>query len=121
MQLSITTLLLLASAAQAADMAKCYRMSGEEDPEMLPCDPTAKVSYCCRKNDFCLSNGLCMGGGDGGNNGFAQQGCTAQKWDELPCQKLCTDVGGKYKSTLLPVSPSWEKEGSCLEDNMNTC
>ncbi|OAA77142.1 hypothetical protein LEL_03965 [Akanthomyces lecanii RCEF 1005] len=69
-------------------MAKCYNLDGKEDSELKPCDPTAKISTCCRPTDFCLSNGLCLGGG--GNNGYSQQGCTSQKWDS-PCQSYCSD------------------------------
>ncbi|TQV90358.1 hypothetical protein IF1G_10994 [Cordyceps javanica] len=74
-------------------MAKCYKPDGTEDSEMKPCDPTAKISTCCRPTDFCLSNGLCLGGG--GNNGFSQQGCTAQKWD-FPCQSYCSDSMARF-------------------------
>ncbi|ATY59836.1 hypothetical protein A9K55_006925 [Cordyceps militaris] len=81
-----TTLLALVLATTAR--AACYKPDGTEDNEMKPCDPTAKISTCCRPTDFCLSNGLCLGGG--GNNGFSQQGCTAQKWD-FPCQSYCSD------------------------------
>lgn len=83
--------LVLATAARAADMAKCYNLDGKEDSELKPCDPTAKISTCCRPTDFCLSNGLCLGGG--GNNGYSQQGCTSQKWDS-PCQSYCSDSIG---------------------------
>ncbi len=90
-QMMLPLALVLATTARAADSAKCYKADGSEDSEMKPCDPTAKISTCCRPSDFCLSNGLCLGGG--GNNGFSQQGCTAQKWD-FPCQSYCSDSIG---------------------------
>lgn len=86
--------LVMATAARAADL-KCYKLNGTEDTEMKPCDPTAKVSTCCRPTDYCLSNGLCLGGG--GNNGYMQQGCTDDKWN-FPCQSYCSDSQGTSKS-----------------------
>lgn len=95
--------LLFATRAQADDKVTCYKPDGTPDPEMKPCDPTAKVSTCCRPDDFCLSNGLCLGGG--GNNGFSQQGCTKEKWD-FPCQQLCTDQMGMPMRKKSPSSSS---------------
>ncbi|KAJ3498137.1 hypothetical protein NLG97_g1361 [Lecanicillium saksenae] len=91
-EMLLPLVLVLATAARAADL-KCYKLDGTLDTEMKPCDPTAKVSTCCRPDDFCLSNGLCLGGG--GNNGFSQQGCTDSKWN-FPCQSYCSDSQARF-------------------------
>lgn len=38
----------------------CFNLLGQEDDSLRPCDPSAEVSACCRKDDICLSSGLCM-------------------------------------------------------------
>ncbi|KAM3502653.1 hypothetical protein MY11210_009001 [Beauveria gryllotalpidicola] len=61
----------MATAARAADMAKCYKPNGSEDSEMKPCDPTAKITRFsdgfhylsqCSGFDSTASNLFCCGG-----------------------------------------------------------
>lgn len=82
---------LLLSSVMLRAAATCYDYDGKEMKDVFPCDATADVSQCCSKNDFCLSNGLCLDAGS--NNGFTQQGCTSKGWD-FPCQKYCRDNAG---------------------------
>lgn len=90
---SKTMLSLLAGAGLllASARAACYDTWGNEDPNQLPCfapgaaDTTA-TTWCCNKDDYCLSNGLCLS--PGANNLMTQQGCTDQNWGE-GCQKFC--------------------------------
>jgi hypothetical protein len=44
------------------------------------------VTWCCSTTDYCLSNGLCVGGGS--DNQLLQEGCTSQNWGS-PCVKYC--------------------------------
>ncbi|KAJ4159482.1 uncharacterized protein LMH87_008382 [Akanthomyces muscarius] len=87
--LSSTPWLLLLISTRAA--ATCYSYEGKE-LSAYPCNATAKISPCCGSDDLCLSNGLCLNAG--GNNAFAQQGCTDRDWG-APCHKYCTGYVGR--------------------------
>jgi hypothetical protein len=86
----LVPLLLVPSWVAAQDTnSTCFRIDGTAKPAAegwLPCNPGAAASPCCDKNDFCLSNGLCLNAV--GNNFIALQGCTSDSW-EAPCNKVC--------------------------------
>ncbi|KAM7187471.1 hypothetical protein V8F33_011211 [Rhypophila sp. PSN 637] len=67
----------------------CYRANGTRDETLLACNPSDDTSPCCRANDLCLSNGLCLNLSDG-DNGYSTQGCTDPKWG-APCLSRCGD------------------------------
>jgi hypothetical protein len=93
--LFVTAGLLFVGSTRAD--SKCYDTWGNEDANQLPCfapgttDMNA-TTWCCSKNDYCLSNGLCLS--PGYNNLMLQEGCTDKAWG-APCNKICSSSGGK--------------------------
>jgi len=79
----------LVAAAQA--VATCYKADGTPS-KFFPCNPDAAISPCCNDVDFCMSNGMCLNGGD--DNGFTLQGCTDQNW-RAPCTRFCNGPIGR--------------------------
>ncbi|KAK8128669.1 hypothetical protein PG984_009777 [Apiospora sp. TS-2023a] len=66
----------------------CYKHDGTlQQGNWLPCNPEAKVSYCCDAYDFCMSNGLCLNAA--GNQWITSQGCTTSDWD---CDEICNST-----------------------------
>ncbi|KAK4215434.1 hypothetical protein QBC37DRAFT_372065 [Rhypophila decipiens] len=68
----------------------CYRANGTRDETLFACNPSDDTSPCCRANDLCLSNGLCLNLGGHGDNSYSTQGCTDPKWGS-PCLSRCGD------------------------------
>ncbi len=66
----------------------CYDTWGGENPDLVPCSSSdlSKSASCCNKDDYCLSNGLCLS--TGVNNLMTQQGCTDKNWSQ-PCNRIC--------------------------------
>nr|CDP30130.1 Putative protein of unknown function [Podospora anserina S mat+] len=71
----------------------CYDTWGNRDTNQVPCygpgstPDTKTTTHCCNKNDYCLSNGLCMS--PQANNLMTQQGCTDKDWNDSSCNRLC--------------------------------
>ncbi|KAK3305895.1 uncharacterized protein B0T15DRAFT_494027 [Chaetomium strumarium] len=92
---------LLASSTRADP--KCYDTWGNEDASQLPCfapgtTDTNATTWCCNKNDYCLSNGLCL------SPGLTQQGCTDKAWG-TPCNKICSSSDGNRTTLGIPLIP----------------
>jgi hypothetical protein len=102
----IFPVLLFTSGALAAT---CYNNEGTYDSSAQVCNSTAAVSTCCNSGDYCMSNGICLGGG--GNNLFVLGGCTDQNWSS-PCVKYCTGSGMRL---FLFADISFERRGSDRE------
>ncbi|KAG7284968.1 hypothetical protein NEMBOFW57_009586 [Staphylotrichum longicolle] len=84
----------------------CYNTWGGEDPNQLPCFAPGTVNagtttWCCNKNDYCLSNGLCLS--PESNNLMTQQGCTDKNWGGA-CTKFCPATKDQ-KLTAIPLIP----------------
>ncbi|KAJ2905182.1 hypothetical protein MKZ38_006088 [Zalerion maritima] len=106
----ISHLLLLLSSipiGTAEDNGKCYRRDGTEwtselssrlgTSDVYPCNPDAPVSHCCRAEDYCLSNGLCLNAED--DNWYTIQGCTTEVW-EGPCVNEFQNDNGSEKVVI---------------------
>ncbi|ETN45765.1 uncharacterized protein HMPREF1541_09598 [Cyphellophora europaea CBS 101466] len=85
--------LLLAVAALmslvAADNATCYNLFGQADDSLRPCGPNADVSACCRKDDICLSSGLCMSTASSWAGFIWANGCTDATHADKACPSQC--------------------------------
>ncbi|KAK3312826.1 hypothetical protein B0H66DRAFT_381151 [Apodospora peruviana] len=83
--------LLYSQPGRTADttITTCYDTWGTKNTDLIPCgsaeDPSKPVS-CCARDDYCLSNGLCLS--TSASNLMTQQGCTDNKWG-APCNKMC--------------------------------
>ncbi|KAK1749395.1 hypothetical protein QBC47DRAFT_151899 [Echria macrotheca] len=88
---AISRLLLLAGLARLVESAaSCYRVDGKiQDSKYawVPCNPSAAISPCCSRGDFCLDNGYCLDAGSV-NNAISVQGCTDPSWGG-PCRMTC--------------------------------
>ncbi|KAK4176754.1 hypothetical protein QBC36DRAFT_238196 [Triangularia setosa] len=84
----------------------CYDTWGNKDSNQVPCygpgltPGTNTITHCCNKNDYCLSNGLCMS--PRVNNLMTQQGCTDKDWNGSSCKRLCQP---EKRNNLLPSIP----------------
>ncbi|VBB81974.1 Putative protein of unknown function [Podospora comata] len=84
----------------------CYDTWGNKDTNQVPCygsgstPDTKTTTHCCNKNDYCLSNGLCMS--PQANNLMTQQGCTDKDWNDSSCNRLCQP---EKRNNLLPSIP----------------
>ncbi|KAK4237016.1 hypothetical protein C8A03DRAFT_35055 [Achaetomium macrosporum] len=86
---------------------KCYDTWGNEDANQLPCfspgtTDTSATTWCCNRNDYCLSNGLCLS--PGYNNLMTQQGCTDKAWGG-PCNKICSANDENGTGLGIPLIP----------------
>ena len=64
----------------------CYYPDGKSIATDIPCDPNAPASSCCGKDSFCLTDGLCYGGGI-----VTRGSCTDKTWNSAACAAYCTD------------------------------
>ncbi|KAI1631492.1 hypothetical protein F4809DRAFT_657898 [Biscogniauxia mediterranea] len=85
--LTISTLIVLpilnlSSVVEGA----CYSRDGSLMAFWVPCNSTDGIGFCCSSGDFCLSNGLCLGGQF--DQGWSVQGCTDRAW-RVPCVDWC--------------------------------
>ncbi|KAK4152301.1 hypothetical protein C8A00DRAFT_34996 [Chaetomidium leptoderma] len=115
--LSARALLLLASGSLllscSSAQSTCFNALGVEDTNQQPCfasgaTDTSATTWCCNKNDQCLSNGLCLS--PGSNNLMTQQGCTDKDWGGS-CTKFCPARGGDQtpdKIALIPCPASYD-------------
>ncbi|KAK7955964.1 uncharacterized protein PG986_005186 [Apiospora aurea] len=79
-------------SAAAASTSDCYKRDGTvQRPGLkwLPCDP-AKDGPCCGSGDYCMSNGLCLGGIV--NQYFTAQGCSSSAWSVQDCNEICNET-----------------------------
>ncbi|KAK3688981.1 hypothetical protein B0T22DRAFT_536026 [Podospora appendiculata] len=81
----------------------CYDTWGHANSDHVPCSTgleTGNAGGCCKKDDYCLSNGLCLGAG---TNLMMQQGCTDPKWGS-PCKQYCPAKDQLAKSDILEIA-----------------
>jgi hypothetical protein len=89
--------LLLISMALSIAVAEraCYYPDGGNATGLIPCDPHAKVTHCCRESEICLTNGLCFAAS---GTSLVRRGCTDSTWGSSNCSTAC--IGG-----MRPKSP----------------
>ncbi|KAI0440087.1 hypothetical protein F4803DRAFT_528916 [Xylaria telfairii] len=84
----------------------CYNLEGQligDDARISPrqpCDAYASTTPCCSRDDFCLSNGLCLD--NGGDGRLTIQGCTNPDWAP-PCRAEFRDCSSSITSDYIPV------------------
>ncbi|KAK7955965.1 uncharacterized protein PG986_005187 [Apiospora aurea] len=109
--------------ARSADVsgATCYNLNGDSITGWLPCYSQALTqggkSTCCSKADFCMSNGLCLNGGD--NQFFSLQGCTDRHWGGNDCRKLCNPLDGATDASGLAIM--WMCDGVDAQGLIRYC
>ncbi|CAI6338810.1 unnamed protein product [Periconia digitata] len=76
--------------------SQCFYPNGTIYNDVIPCNGTAVAdgqhSSCCRSNDLCLTNGLCMSteDHDADRNYYWREGCTDESYSDNACPKQCT-------------------------------
>ncbi|KAI0601105.1 hypothetical protein F4775DRAFT_589796 [Biscogniauxia sp. FL1348] len=84
---ALSTLLVLpVSYLSSGVEGACYSRDGSLMAYWEPCNSTDEIGFCCSSEDFCLSNGLCLGGQF--DQGWSVQGCTDRAW-RVPCVDWC--------------------------------
>ncbi|KAK3317198.1 hypothetical protein B0T19DRAFT_404905 [Cercophora scortea] len=104
----------------------CYDTWGHANPDHIPCSTeNGDAGGCCKKDDYCLSNGLCL---SAGTNLMMQQGCTDPKWGS-PCKQYCPakDQLAKneiFEIALIPCAKSFDGSTSikyCCGPDAQAC
>ncbi|EEP79395.1 predicted protein [Uncinocarpus reesii 1704] len=67
--------------------ATCYFPDGSEAKRDVPCKSNG-ATFCCRYNDICMSNGICMGVGDQPYV-MSRGTCTDREWKAEGCPSVC--------------------------------
>ncbi|KAK4194923.1 hypothetical protein QBC40DRAFT_317802 [Triangularia verruculosa] len=110
--LASTLFLLLFSSCIGGVEAQeptCYDTWGNKDSNQMPCygpgstSDTKTITHCCNKNDYCLSNGLCMS--PQANNLMTQQGCTDKDWNGSSCNRFCQPQKRNNLLSSIPLIP----------------
>lgn len=78
--------LLSISLVLVSGATTCYYPNRKEADVLVPCDPAASVSACCKDTDVCLQNGLCF---SPGTNQVIRRGCTDQNFNSSDCAEIC--------------------------------
>ncbi|KAI3317711.1 hypothetical protein HD806DRAFT_359783 [Xylariaceae sp. AK1471] len=81
----------------------CYTQNGTETEFLVPCNATAEVSTCCRPDDLCLSNGLCVNNPPEGEDpsDYVLGGCTDPDSTNL-CVSECA-VDDTFDSPVVGI------------------
>ncbi|GAW20279.1 hypothetical protein ANO14919_097800 [Xylariales sp. No.14919] len=77
----------------------CYTQNGTETEDLISCNATAKISACCQRWDFCLSNGMCR---ERLALSYMLGGCTDPEFNG-PCVSQC-DVDDTFLSPVFDVA-----------------
>lgn len=101
MSLSLFLVMLLNAIAAFAS-STCYFPNQEEATGNYPCDRDTDVSVCCGGGSVCLSNKVCLSGGQETIRGA----CTDQQWLSPECPGWCT---GRFAQHLLRPACMREK------------
>ncbi|KAJ5182521.1 hypothetical protein N7492_000137 [Penicillium capsulatum] len=88
----------------AREIRKCYTTTSTEAPDDVPCTLDS-TTWCCNKNDLCLSNGLCFMQRDAGLT-VARGSCTDRSWTACGEFKFCVDGTTTFPITNSPYNGS---------------
>ncbi|GAD97683.1 hypothetical protein AOR_1_1136194 [Paecilomyces variotii No. 5] len=78
------------SPVLASDDRICYNPDGSEASADIPCTSDA-TTWCCNRNDICMSNGLCYLQHDGGF-ALSRASCTDRTWNGDGCYQYCWKI-----------------------------
>ncbi|WEW56416.1 hypothetical protein PRK78_001859 [Emydomyces testavorans] len=67
--------------------ASCFFPNGGEANKDVPCS-SDDITFCCRYNDICLSNGVCMNVGHQPYT-ISRGSCTGRDWKSDKCPSVC--------------------------------
>ncbi|KAG8628369.1 hypothetical protein KVT40_004242 [Elsinoe batatas] len=63
----------------------------------IPCSSNGQATHCCPSDSFCMSHGLCAGGGV-----LSRASCTDQTWGAEQCARVCRDTNPASRLSLTP-------------------
>lgn len=87
--LILTGLLCISPVHAADDNRTCYNPDGSQALYDVPCTSNA-TTWCCNKNDVCMSNGLCYLQENGGF-ALSRASCTDSSWNAEGCYQYCCE------------------------------
>ncbi|KAL4951035.1 hypothetical protein BDW69DRAFT_45733 [Aspergillus filifer] len=128
LRLVATTFLVLLLLKTHA--AKCYYTDGSFAlDEQQPCFPEQEVSACCGlaktngdENDFCLTNGLCLGQVSGYTGFMLLNSCTDSSWESDDCPNFCPkSMQVSYGIHILPCLGKSNNQWCCSTDGSDCC
>ncbi|KAF2203900.1 hypothetical protein GQ43DRAFT_469559 [Delitschia confertaspora ATCC 74209] len=95
---------------------KCFYPNKGLAENDTPCNESSEFSHCCRSDELCLSNGLCLGG----PGELVQASCTDQTWSSGRCFQQCKQAEGPLPitSTGITVKGSNNSRLWCCDVNM---
>ncbi|KAK1823995.1 hypothetical protein LTR12_001528 [Friedmanniomyces endolithicus] len=83
---------LLAFLGQAFAESQCYWPNHNAAPgNYTACNAAAPYSSCCRANEVCMTNGLCLQTQELANR-LSRGACTDQTFSSTACPKVCDDI-----------------------------
>jgi len=86
MRSHIYCLFVLVTSALSATAQTCYYPNGETANGLVPCNPSANVTACCKDSDLCLTNGFCF---SPGLNSIVRRACTDKTFNSTDCPRTC--------------------------------
>ncbi|KAL4906787.1 hypothetical protein BDW74DRAFT_127437 [Aspergillus multicolor] len=110
--------------------ARCYYTDGTFAlDEQQPCFPEKEVSACCGiaktngdENDYCLTNGLCLGQVSGYTGFMLLNSCTDSSWESDDCPNFCPkSMQVSYGIHILPCLGKSNKQWCCSTDGSDCC
>ncbi|KAL4743499.1 hypothetical protein BDV11DRAFT_178490 [Aspergillus similis] len=110
--------------------AKCYYTDGTFAlDEQQPCFPEKEHSACCGiaktngdENDYCLTNGLCLGQVKGYTGFVLLNSCTDSSWESDDCPNFCPkSMQVSYGIHILPCLESSNNQWCCSTDGSDCC
>ncbi|CBF76644.1 hypothetical protein AN4846.2 [Aspergillus nidulans FGSC A4] len=110
--------------------AKCYYTDGTFAlDEQQPCFPEKEHSACCGiaktngdENDYCLTNGLCLGQVKGYTGFVLLNSCTDSSWESDDCPNFCPkSMQASYGIHILPCLENSNNQWCCSTDGSDCC
>ncbi|KAL4764462.1 uncharacterized protein BDW70DRAFT_130126 [Aspergillus foveolatus] len=110
--------------------AKCYYTDGTFAlDEQQPCFPEKEHSACCGiaktngdENDYCLTNGLCLGQVKGYTGFVLLNSCTDSSWESDDCPNFCPkSMQVSYGIHILPCLENSNNQWCCSTDGSDCC
>lgn len=77
----------------------CYFPNGSRAPADVPCS-SDEFTFCCRHNDICMSNGVCLHSGHQPYT-ISRGSCTDKSWKSGNCPSVCRDKNPKGGATII--------------------
>ncbi|KAL4918603.1 hypothetical protein BDW62DRAFT_63826 [Aspergillus aurantiobrunneus] len=123
-------LLLHSVLLSVALAARCYYTDGSYAlEEQQPCFPDQENSACCGlaktngdENDYCLTNGLCLGQVAGYRGFMLLNSCTDSSWESDSCPNFCPrSMRVSYGIHILPCPAKGGSQWCCSTDGSNCC